>query len=153
MGLSEKEVIQSRKEHGTNEITKQKKNTFLHLLLESLGDPIIKILLIALGIKVVVLFRDFDWYETIGILIAIFLASFISSISEYGSEKAFSRLQEEQLKTKACVRRNGKIVEIPSSEIVVGDVVILSSGDKIPADGYLINGSLSVDESAFKWRD
>jgi heavy metal translocating P-type ATPase len=148
MGLSEKEVIQSRKEHGTNEITKQKKNTFLHLLLESLGDPIIKILLIALGIKVVVLFRDFDWYETIGILIAIFLASFISSISEYGSEKAFSRLQEEQLKTKACVRRNGKIVEIPSSEIVVGDVVILSSGDKIPADGYLINGSLSVDESA-----
>lgn len=148
MGLSEKEVIQSRKEHGTNEITKQKKNTFLHLLLESLGDPIIKILLIALGIKVVVLFRDFDWYETIGILIAIFLASFISSISEYGSEKAFSRLQEEQLKTKACVKRNGKIVEIPSSEIVVGDVVILSSGDKIPADGYLINGSLSVDESA-----
>ena len=89
MGLSEIEVIISRKEHGTNEITKQKKNTFLHLLLESLGDPIIKILLIALGIKVIVLFRDFDWYETIGILIAIFLASFISSISEYGSEKAF----------------------------------------------------------------
>ena len=110
MGLSEKEVIISRKDHGTNEITKQKKNTFLHLLLESLGDPIIKILLIALGIKVIVLFRDFDWYETIGILIAIFLASFISSISEYGSEKAFARLQEEQLKTKTKVRRNGKII-------------------------------------------
>lgn len=148
MGLSEKEVIISRKEHGTNEITKQKKNTFLHLLLESLGDPIIKILLIALGIKVIVLFRDFDWYETIGILIAIFLASFISSISEYGSEKAFARLQEEQLKTKAKVRRNGKIIEIPSGEIVVGDIVILNSGDKIPADGYLVKGSLSVDESA-----
>ena len=126
MGLSEKEVIISRKVHGTNEITKQKKNTFLHLLLESLGDPIIKILLIALGIKVIVLFRDFDWYETIGILIAIFLASFISSISEYGSEKAFARLQEEQLKTKAKVRRNGKIIEIPSGEIVVGDIVIFS---------------------------
>lgn len=148
MGLSEKEVIISRKEHGTNEITKQKKNTFLHLLLESLGDPIIKILLIALGIKVIVLFRDFDWYETIGILIAIFLASFISSISEYGSEKAFARLQEEQLKTKTKVRRNGKIIEIPSGEIVVGDIVILNSGDKIPADGYLVKGSLSVDESA-----
>ncbi len=148
MGLNEKEVIESRKKYGTNEITKQKQNTFLHLLLESLGDPIIKILLIALAIKVVVLFRDFDWYETIGILIAIFLASFISSISEYGSEKAFSRLQEEQLKTTAKVKRNGKILEIPSAEIVVGDVVILNSGDKIPADGYLIRGTLSVDESA-----
>ena len=148
MGLNEKEVIESRKRYGTNEITKQKQNTFIHLLLESLGDPIIKILLIALAIKVVVLFRDFDWYETIGILIAIFLASFISSISEYGSEKAFSRLQEEQLKTKAKVRRSGKIIEIPSGEIVVGDIVMLSSGDKIPADGYLVKGNLSVDESA-----
>ncbi len=148
MGLNEKEVIESRKRYGTNEITKQKQNTFMHLLLESLGDPIIKILLIALAIKVVVLFRDFDWYETIGILIAIFLASFISSISEYGSEKAFSRLQEEQLKTTAKVRRSGKIIEIPSSEIVVGDIVMLSSGDKIPADGYLVKGNLSVDESA-----
>ena len=148
MGLNEKEVIESRKRYGTNEITKQKQNTFMHLLLESLGDPIIKILLIALAIKVVVLFRDFDWYETIGILIAIFLASFISSISEYGSEKAFSRLQEEQLKTKAKVRRSGKIIEIPSGEIVVGDIIMLSSGDKIPADGYLVKGNLSVDESA-----
>ena len=148
MGLNEKEVIESRKRYGTNEITKQKQNTFMHLLLESLGDPIIKILLIALAIKVVVLFRDFDWYETVGILIAIFLASFISSISEYGSEKAFSRLQEEQLKTKAKVRRSGKIIEIPSGEIVVGDIVMLSSGDKIPADGYLVKGNLSVDESA-----
>lgn len=148
MGLNEKEVIESRKRYGTNEITKQKQNTFMHLLLESLGDPIIKILLIALAIKVVVLFRNFDWYETIGILIAIFLASFISSISEYGSEKAFSRLQEEQLKTTAKVRRSGKIIEIPSGEIVVGDIVMLSSGDKIPADGYLVKGNLSVDESA-----
>ena len=148
MGLNEKEVIESRKRYGTNEITKQKQNTFMHLLLESLGDPIIKILLIALAIKVVVLFRDFDWYETIGILMAIFLASFISSISEYGSEKAFSRLQEEQLKTTAKVRRSGKIIEIPSGEIVVGDIVMLSSGDKIPADGYLVKGNLSVDESA-----
>ncbi len=148
MGLNEKEVIESRKRYGTNEITKQKQNTFMHLLLESLGDPIIKILLIALAIKVVVLFRDFDWYETIGILIAIFLASFISSISEYGSEKAFSRLQEEQLKTTAKVRRSGKIIEIPSGEIVVGDIVMLSSGDKIPADGYLVKGNLSIDESA-----
>lgn len=148
MGLNDEEVVKSRKEHGTNEITKKKQNTFLKLLLESLGDPIIKILLIALAIKVVVLFRNFDWYETIGILIAILLASFISTISEYGSEQAFARLQEESLKTKSRVKRNGKVIEIPIGEIVVGDIVLLNSGDKIPADGFLIEGSLSVDESA-----
>lgn len=148
MGLSETEVVASRTKYGTNEITKVKKNTFVKLLLESLGDPIIKILLIALAIKVIVLFRNFDWYETIGILIAILLASFISSISEYGSEQAFNRLQEESSKTMARVKRNGIIIEIPISEIVVGDIVILSSGDKVPADGYLIKGNLSLDESA-----
>lgn len=148
MGLNEEEVIKSRKEHGSNEITKQKHNTFFHLLLESLGDPIIKILLIALAIKVIVLFRNFDWFETIGILIAIFLASFISSISEYGSEKAFSKLQEESLKIKVKVKRNNTIFEIPINEVVVGDIVCLNSGDKIPADGYLIKGSIRVDESA-----
>ena len=148
MGLNDTEVVKSRSEHGTNEITKVKKNTFVRLLLESLGDPIIKILLMALAIKVIVLFRNFDWYETIGILIAILLASFISSISEYGSEQAFNRLQEESSKTMARVKRNGTIIEIPISEIVVGDIVILSSGDKVPADGYLVKGNLALDESA-----
>ena len=148
MGLNDNEVIKSRAEHGTNEITKVKKNTFLRLLLESFGDPIIKILLMALAIKVIVLFRNFDWYETIGILIAILLASFISSISEYGSEQAFNRLQEESSKISVKVRRNGVITEIPIEEIVVGDIIILSSGDKVPADGYLIKGNLSLDESA-----
>lgn len=148
MGLSDKEVEKSRLEYGTNEITQIKKNTFWHMLLESFADPIIKILLIALAIKVIVLFRHFDWYETIGIFIAIILATFISTMSEYGSEKAFNRLQEEAIKGKAKVIRNRKIVEIPIGEIVVGDVVILNSGDKVPADGKLISGNLRVDESA-----
>ena len=148
MGLSDNEVIESRKKYGTNEITQIKKNTFWHMLIESFADPIIKILLIALAIKVIVLFRHFDWYETIGIFIAIILATFISTISEYGSEKAFNRLQEEAIKGKAKVIRNRKIVEIPIGEIVVGDVVILNSGDKVPADGKLISGNLRVDESA-----
>ena len=91
-GLTEKEVVDSRKKYGDNELTQKKKNSFIRLLLESLGDPIIKILLIALAVKVVILFQNFDWFETIGILIAIFLASFISSISEYGSEAAFEKL-------------------------------------------------------------
>ncbi len=148
MGLSDKEVEKSRLEYGTNEITKIKKHTFWSYLIEALGDPIIKILLIALAIKVIVLFRHFDWYETIGIFIAIILATFISTISEYGSEKAFNRLQEEAIKGKAKVIRNRKIVEIPIGEIVVGDIVILNSGDKVPADGKLISGNLRVDESA-----
>ncbi len=148
MGLNDNEVIESRNKYGTNEITQIKKNTFWHMLLESFADPIIKILLIALAIKVIVLFRHFDWYETIGIFIAIILATFISTISEYGSEQAFNRLQEEAIKGKAKVIRNRKIVEIPIGEIVVGDVVILNSGDKVPADGKLISGNLRVDESA-----
>ena len=147
-GLNEKQVVESRKTYGTNEIKKSKTNTFLSMLIESLGDPIIKILLIALMIKTVFLFRNFDWFETLGILIAIFLASFISTISEYGSEKAFKRLQEESSKLKCRVKRNGKIKEIAIEEIVKDDLVILQYGDKIPADGILIKGELSVDESS-----
>ena len=146
-GLNKEEVINNRKKYGTNEINIQKRKKFLGLLLESLGDPIIKILLIALAVKTVFLFKDFDFYETIGIFIAILLATFISTISEYGSEKAFIKLQEEASKIKSRVRRDGKIQEIDTSEVVVGDIVILETGDKIPADGILLKGSLSVDES------
>ncbi len=147
IGLTDKEVEKRRKEYGTNTIIKVKQKGFLRLLLESLGDPIIKILLIALAIKIVFLFRDFDWFETLGILIAIFLSSFISTISEYGSEEAFKRLQEESAKTFVKVFRNNLLKEIPLEQVVVDDVIILTSGDAIPADGYLIEGSISVDES------
>ena len=147
MGLTDEEVIESRKKYGTNELQLRKKNTFGHLLLESFGDPIIKILLIALAIKVTILFRNFDFYETIGILIAIFLATFISSLSEYGSEKAFLKLQMESSILKSKVKRNGKLLEIENSKIVVGDIVYLTSGDKIPADGMIISGFINVDES------
>ncbi len=146
-GLTEKEVEVQRKKYGTNQITEMKQKSFLQLLLESLGDPIIKILLIALAIKVVFLFRDFDWFETLGILIAIFLASFISSISEYGSEEAFKKLQEEQESIRVKVKRNGQMIEIKLEDVVVGDIVMLSSGDAIPADGILLQGELRIDES------
>ena len=147
-GLTKAEVIKQRKKYGTNSITKTKKNSFFKLFLESLADPIIRILLIALAIKLLFLFKDFDIYETIGILIAILLASFISTISEYGSEAAFKRLQEESSKIKAKVWRDNKLKEIFIDDIVVGDYTQLSGGDKIPADGYLISGSLKVDESS-----
>ena len=147
-GLSNNEVILSRKKYGTNIITTKKPKSFLRQFIETLGDPIIKILLIALVIKTVFLFRDFDWFETLGIMIAIFLASFISTISEYGSEKAFIALQEESSKIKCKVKRNGKLVLLPIDEVVVGDIISLETGDKIPADGIIVSGEISVDESS-----
>lgn len=148
-GLTNDEVIISKREYGSNIISSKKKDGFFKLLIESLGDPIIKILLIALGIKIVFLFKQTDYYETIGIIIAILLTTaFISSISEYGSEKAFERLEEESSKIKCKVRRNGSVVEIGIEEIVVGDVVILQSGDKVPADGVIIEGEIRVDEAS-----
>ena len=146
-GLTDKEVNESRSKYGSNKIIPDKKDGFLKLFIESLGDPIIKILLIALAIKVIFLFKSFDWYETIGIVIAIFLASFISSISEYGSEKAFLKLQEESSKIKVKVKRNGKTKLVNIDDIVVNDIVLLETGDRIPADGKIINGIIRVDES------
>ena len=146
-GLSNESVILSRKKYGSNEIEVHKKNKFLSLLLESLGDPIIKILLIALAIKIVFLFQDFDFYETIGIFIAVFLATFISTISEYGSEKAFEKLGSEASHINVRVKRSGVVTVINISEVVVGDIVLLESGDLIPADGILLEGNISVDES------
>lgn len=146
-GLNDNEVIQSRNKYGSNKIKQNKKDSFLKLLLTSLGDPIIKILLIALAIKVIFLFKSFDWYETVGIVIAIFLASFISSISEYGSERAFFKLQEESSKIKVKVKRNHKVVLINIDDVVVNDIVLLEVGDRIPADGKIVSGSIRVDES------
>ena len=147
-GLTNKEVDINRKKYGTNELKKIKKDSFFKLLISTLGDPIIKILLIALAIKTIFLFKNFDWYETIGIVIAILLASFISTISEYGSEQAFEKLQEEVSKILCKVIRNSKKIEIPVGEVVVGDIVVLETGDKIPADGIIIKGKISVDESS-----
>lgn len=147
-GLTDEEVIQNRQTYGSNELGRIKKDSFLKLLVQTLGDPIIKILLIALAIKTVFLFKNFDWYETIGIVIAILLASFISTISEYGSEQAFEKLQEEVSKTMCKVIRKGKKIEIPLTEVVVGDIVSLETGDKVPADGLIVKGKISVDESS-----
>lgn len=147
-GLNNEEVKESRKKYGSNNISGKNTNTFFNLFIETLGDPIIKILIIALAVKTIFLFKDFNYFETIGIVIAILVASLISAISEYGSNKAFERMQEESSKINVRVRRNKKIIEISIDDIVKNDVIILSSGEKIPADGILIRGKLSVDESS-----
>ena len=147
-GLSNDEVVKSRDKYGTNALVMVNKDSFFKQFIRSFGDPIIKILLIALGIKTVFLIQDFDWYETVGIVIAIFLASFISTISEYGSEKAFLKLQSEAEAIKVKVRRDGKTLLIDINDVVVGDIILLESGDRIVADGVLIKGEVSVDESS-----
>ena len=146
-GLSDKEVIINREKYGENIFTKKKQDTFFKLLLETFSDPIIKILLIALGIKTIFLIRDFDWYETVGIVLAILVASLISSISEYGSMRAFNKLTEETSKINVRVKRAGDIQSIPLSEVVVNDLVVLSTGDRIPADGIIVSGKISLDEA------
>ena len=148
IGLNDEQVIKSREKYGSNNISNVKRHNFISLFIDNLGDPIIRILLIALAVKTLFFISNFDWYETIGIVIAIFLASLISTLSEYGSESAFKRLQEEASRTKCRVLRNGIIKEIYVSEVVCKDIVLLQSGDKVPADGIIISGSLFVDESA-----
>ncbi len=147
-GLNNEEVKNNRKKYGSNNISGKNKNTFFNLFIETLGDPIIKILLIALAIKTIFLFQDFDYFETIGIVLAVLVASLISAVSEYGSNKAFKRMQEESSKINVRVRRNSNITEVPIDEIVVSDIIILSSGDRVAADGIIVKGNLSVDESS-----
>ncbi len=146
-GLTYEEVIKSRKEYGENKLTPQKKKSFAAQFFSNLGDPVIKILLFALLLNILFLIRGGDIYETIGIGISVFLATFISTFSEYSSEAAFRRLEEESENLRSRVIREGAVHEIPSSEIVVGDIVLLSAGDKIPCDCAVISGEVGVDQS------
>ena len=148
MGLSDREVVINREKYGRNVISSKKRESFFKLFCSTFGDPIIRILIIALGIKLVFLMRSFDWYETVGIVIAILIASLISSISEYGSERAFLKLQEESSRQKCRVRRNGSVQLINFDDVVFNDIVLLEAGDRIPADGVVIAGSINVDESS-----
>ena len=146
-GLSNEEVKESRSKYGTNKITEKKKTTIFSIIIESLNDPIIKILIIALAVKMLFFLNDSDIYETVGIIVAIILATVISSLSEYGSEKAFQKLSATASDAKAKVIRGGKLSEINIDDIVVGDYVYLESGDKIPADGLMYEGCIYTDES------
>ncbi|MDR2090615.1 MAG: cation-transporting P-type ATPase [Clostridiales bacterium] len=147
-GLSPDAVKKSRRDFGENIVTQKKRKGFFSKLLENFGDPLIKILLVALGINVIFLFGHSEWYETAIIAAAILLATFVSTVSEAGSEAAFKKLQADAARANCKVIRGGIISEIPVCEVVVGDFVKLQAGDKIPADGYLVEGALDADQSA-----
>ncbi len=147
-GLTTREAEESRRLHGSNTLTQKKRNGFFRQFLASFGDPIIKVLLAALAVNVIFLFRQSSWYESAGIAVAIFLATFVSTLSEYGSESAFLKLQQDAARIECRLKRNGKVVSCPVGDIVVGDIVLLQAGERIPADGILLSGELMVDQSA-----
>lgn len=147
-GLTTKQVAQSRKIHGENKLSQQQKKSLPQSFLESFGDPIIKILLLALGVNVLFLFREANWFEVIGIGVAILIATLVSTLSEHGSEAAFEKMQQDAARTNCRVLRKGGLLELPVEELVVSDLVLLQPGDRVPADGRLLEGTLDVDQSA-----
>ncbi len=148
VGLNEEEVEKSRADHGSNRMSAEKPKSFLKLFFGNLGDPVIRILLFALGVNLILAFRGGDVMETVGIAISVFLATFISTISERGSEAAFRRLADTCSEVSYRVRRGNGIREIPIDDIVVGDIVLVGAGEQIPADGIMKSGRIRVDQSA-----
>lgn len=148
-GLSSEQVQQSLREHGNNTLPTPPRERFWQKLLENFQDPIIRILILALLVNVVFVYMGHgDWIETAGIFVAIMLATFVSTWSEFNNENAFQKLQEEASRICCKVWRDGEPVEIAIDDIVVGDAVILEAGDRVPADGVLLEGELKLDQSA-----
>lgn len=155
-GLTDSEVAESKAKYGDNSMTEQAHESFWDKLKDNLGDPMIKILIVALLINVVLAVLGItgvikegapEWYEPLGIFVAICLATLVSTFSEYRNENAFQKLQEEASRIMVKTYRNGVIAEVAINDIVVGDAILLQSGDKIPADGIIIDGDLKVDQS------
>lgn len=148
-GLSDEQVLKSRNRHGVNLLTPPKRPSMWKLYLEKFKDPVIQILLVAAALSLVISIIEDEYVETIGIFFAIFLATGISFYFEYDANKKFDLLNEVNEETPVTVMRNGKIHEIPKKEIVVGDIVMLNTGEEIPADGILQESvSLQVNESS-----
>ena len=147
-GLTSEEVLRSREANGSNRLSETARKSFLRHFFGNLNDPVIRILLIALGINLCFVFRGGDPIETLGIGISVTLATLISTLSERGSEAAFRRLSEEWGKGSVRVWRDGVLRELPLEELVVGDRILVAAGEQIPADGRMIAGSIRVDQSS-----
>ena len=148
-GLSEQEVLASRQAHGNNLLTPPKRPSMWKLYLEKFQDPVIRVLLVAAFFSLIISIIESEYAETIGIFFAIFLATGIGFYFEYDANKKFDLLNAVGEETPVTVIRDGKVREIPRKDIVVGDIVILNTGEEIPADGVLIEAvSLQVNESS-----
>ena len=147
-GLSDQEVIESRNKNGINLLTPPKRPSMWKLYWEKFQDPVIRILLVAAVFSLAISVFENEYAETIGIFFAIFLATGIGFYFEYDANKKFDLLNAVGEEIPVTVIRNGKIREIPRKEIVVGDIVILNTGEEVPADGKLLEAvSLQVNES------
>lgn len=148
-GLNDRQVEESRQQHGFNLLTPPKRTSLWKLYLEKYNDPIIKILLVAAVISLGLACISGEFIETIGIILAIFFATTVGFYFERNAAKKFRALTALGEEAPVKVRRNGGICEIPRKEVVVGDVVIIETGDEIPADGQLVESTdLQVDESS-----
>ncbi len=149
-GLSPQEVEASRKQHGSNALTQLPPDPLWKKLLEGFKDPMIMILLAALVIQVILFcLGQAEWFEPVGILVAILIANGVAAVSESKQEgKASALKEEEEAKEMVKVIRSGALCEIHVSDVVVGDLVYLQAGDKLPADGTVVEGTLFVDQAA-----
>ena len=148
-GLNDEEVLESRQKFGDNKIIEAEPETFLDKFKDAFGDPMIKLLLAIACIMAIMAFLGYaEWGELIGIVISVLLVTGISAKTEMSSDNEYRKLKEGTKKELCKVYRNGKIVEIEIDNVVVGDRIIVQSGDKIPADGVLCSGSIAVDNSA-----
>jgi calcium-translocating P-type ATPase len=148
-GLSDKEVEQSREKYGSNQIPDSEPTTFWQEFKETFSDPMIRILLAIAALMIVMFFFGYaEIYEPLGTIIAVFIVAFVSAKTGVASDTKYRELKDNTEKDKCKVYRNGMVTVIEIDDVVVGDKILLQSGDKIPADGILIDGSLKVDNSA-----
>ena len=147
-GLTSAEVEESRRKNGSNMLTQIPPDPLWKKILEGFTDPMIIILLVALVIELILwLCGKADWYEPVGIFVAIIIANGVASVSESKQEGRASALkEEEEAKETAKVIRDGKLQQIHVSELVTGDLVFLQSGDKLGADGEIVEGEIKVDQ-------
>ena len=148
-GLNDQEVLDNRQKFGDNKIIEAEPETFLDKFKDAFGDPMIKLLIAIACIMAIMAFLGYaEWGELIGIVISVLLVTGISAKTEMSSDNEYRKLKDGTKKELCKVYRNGKIVEIEVDDVVVGDRIIIQSGDKIPADGVLCSGAIAVDNSA-----
>ena len=149
IGLTDEQVKQSREQHGKNVLTPPQRTSLWNLYLDKYRDPIIQILLVAAFVSLILAFIEKNFMETIGIFVAVFLATTVGFYFERDAAKKFNLLTALSEEQPVKVRRNGKVMEIPRHDVVVGDVVLVEVGDEVPADGELIVcNDLQINESA-----
>ncbi len=148
-GLNDNEVKASREKYGTNAIPDSEPTTFWEAFKETFGDPMIKILLVIAAIMIGMFFVGYaEIYEPVGTIIAVIIVAFVSAKTSVASDTKYRELKDSTKKDTCKVYRNGLVTVIEVDDVVVGDKILLQSGDKIPADGILVDGDLRVDNSA-----